>query len=434
MTLRGRFVAYLVAVHAAFAALAIVLLIRQPYWLFAVELAFVVSLATGVRIGQRMFAHLGIAAEGTRLLEERQLTSRFRPVGQPEVDELIAVYNRMVDNLRAERTRLQEQHNFLLQLVRVSPSGIVILDFDRRISNVNPAAERLLGAAATALIGHQLDELSSPLARALAALAPGTTELVRLGDASRVRCHHGTFLDRGFTRSFRIVEELTQEVRQFERSAYEKLIRVMSHEVGNSVTASNSLLQSCLAYAPQLDAASRADFEQAIGVAIGRTEKLNAFMHRFAEVFRLPPPIRRQVAVAPMLEEIVRLVSARPEARRIAWVWDVADRSLDASLDRAQMEQVFLNVLKNAIEAAGPGGTVTIRLHADRDRAVVVVEDSGPDLPPEALENLFTPFFSTKPDGQGIGLTLVREILAAHGFEHGLDRPPGGPTRFTVKL
>ena len=91
-----------------------------------------------------MYRQLGLAAEGLRLIRDEEFTSRFLPVGQPEIDELIGVYNRMVDHLRDERVRLAEQHQFLSQVLHVSPSGVVILDFDRRVSSLNPAAERLL--------------------------------------------------------------------------------------------------------------------------------------------------------------------------------------------------------------------------------------------------------------------------------------------------
>ena len=294
MTLRGRFVAYLVVLHSIFAALAVVLLRRYPFWLFAAEFGFVASVAVGVKIGRDLFRHLGFAAEGLRLIREQEFTSRFLEVGQPEIDDLIAVYNRMVDHLREERTRLREQHHFLGQILAVSPSGVVILDFEQRITDVNPAAERLLGRAAGDLVGKRLGELGSPLADALGALRPGATEVITLSSARRVKCHHGTFLDRGFARSFRAIEELTEELRQFERAAYEKLVRVMSHEVNNSLAAGNSLLHSCLNYGHELTDASRADFEQAIGIVIGRTEQLNSFMRRFADVFRLPPPSNRR--------------------------------------------------------------------------------------------------------------------------------------------
>jgi signal transduction histidine kinase len=99
------------------------------------------------------------------------------------------------------------------------------------------------------------------------------------------------------------------------------------------------------------------------------------------------------------------------------------------------MEQALLNVLQNAVDATGGRGTIAIRLRSrNGGRPTIVVEDSGPGIAPEAQANLFTPFFSTKPHGQGIGLTLVREVLSGHGFDYALEHRPGEPTRFTIVL
>jgi len=432
MTLRGRYVAYIAVVHLVFAALAVALVRSHALWLFAIELAFVVSLAIGIKIGRDLFRHLGFAAEGLRLIREQEFTSRFLEVGQPEVDELIAVYNRMVDNLREERTRLREQEHLLSQILAVSPSGVVILDFEQRVSDVNPAAERLLGRAGGSLRGLRLDALGSPLADALGSLPPGGADVIALGGTRRVKCHHGTFLDRGFARSFYSIEELTEELRQFERAAYEKLVRVMSHEVNNSLAAGNSLLHSCLNYGHELSAASRVDFEQAIGIVIQRTEQLNGFMRRFADVFRLPPPVKQPDEIVTLVENIVRLLSAREDTAGVTWRWDAEDRTLRVPIDRGQMEQALLNVLLNAVEAIDGAGTITIRLSAGPGRPKLMIEDTGPGMAQEAQTNLFTPFFSTKPQGQGIGLTLVQEVLSGHGFDYALERLPNDTTRFTI--
>jgi nitrogen fixation/metabolism regulation signal transduction histidine kinase len=434
VSLRARVFAYLIALHASFAGLGALLFWQRPLWLFPVEAIFVISLATGLALAHRVFRSLGLADEGARLIREHEFTSRLLAVGQPEIDTLIDVYNRMVDTLRAERTRLQEQHHFLSHILRVSPSGIVVLDFDHRIAAANPAAERLLTIPSAGLVGKPLAAIDSPLAARLATLPPGAADVVSLTGARRVRCHHGTFIDRGFTRSFLLVEELTEELRQFERAAYEKLIRVMSHEVNNTVAASNSLLHSSLTYAKELTDASRGDFEHAIGIVIERTEQLNSFMRRFADVFRLPPPHREPCVVMSVLEPIVRLLSASPAGAGITWRWDVSDPSLTASLDRAQFEQAMLNVVKNATEAVAPAGTITVRLHRRDEGVALAIEDSGPGLSAEVRDNLFTPFFSTKPHGQGIGLTLVQEVLVGHGFDYSLESEPGGPTRFTVTM
>jgi signal transduction histidine kinase len=417
-----------------FAGLGAYLFVASPFWLIAVEALFLVSLAVGVRMTRELYRQLGVAAEGLRLIRDEEFTSRFLPVGQPEIDELIGVYNRMVDHLRDERVRLAEQHQFLSQVLHVSPSGVIIMDFDQHVSSLNPAAERLLDRPAAAVVGRRIEALGSPLAIALAALDPGQARVVGLLGARRVKCHHGTFLDRGFRRSFLLMEELTEELRQYERAAYEKLIRVMSHEVNNTVAASNSLLHSSLTYAGQIAPPHRHDFEQAIAIVIERTEQLNTFMRRFADVFRLPPPLLQQCDVVAMLERLVRLLGAAPEAAGVTWRWEIDQPEIQVTADRGQIEQALLNILKNALDATEGSGTISIRVEAGAGRPTLAIDDTGPGMTPEAQSNLFTPFFSTKPHGQGIGLTLVQEILSAHGFAYSLERTPHGTTRFTIVL
>ena len=438
MSLRWRVLLYLVALHGVFAGLAVYLLLQNRLWLFAIEAAILLSFLAGASLTRAFLRQFSLAAEGSRLIREHEFTSRFREIGQPEVDALIRVYNQMVDHLRDERTRVQEQHYFLSRILQVSPLAIVTLDFDDRVALVNPSAERLLAQPADALIGHRLTEVATPLAETFATLESGESRVVSVQGARRVKCHRGNFLDRGFPRTFVLMEELTEELRQFEKAAYEKLIRVMSHEVNNTIGASNSLLHSCLTYARELMPESRKDFEDAIGIVIGRTEQLNRFMRSFADVVRLPAPVRQQEDLEPLLARIARLMEAESERRDIRWTWDVQDHGASAvpalrvNVDRGQMEQAFVNIFKNALEAIGRDGTITVRLLRRDHRVTAIVEDTGPGIAPEARANLFTPFFSTKEAGQGIGLTLVQEILTQHQCEYALEGPPGGPTQFTV--
>ena len=242
----------------------------------------------------------------------------------------------------------------------------------------------------------------------------------------------GGFVDRGFPRAFFVLEELTGELRQAERAAYEKLIRVMSHEVNNTVASSTSLLQSSLTYARELSPENRTDFETALGVVIARTAQLNTFMKGFADVFRLPAPARQPCELVAILERVVALISARPDAGGIAWRWELDAPAIRVSADPAQLEQAILNVVKNAVEAVDGTGDGHDPRHVEDDPPTLVVEDSGAGLTAEAQANLFTPFFSTKPGGQGIGLTLVGEILAGHGFDYALERTARGTTAFRI--
>jgi two-component system, NtrC family, nitrogen regulation sensor histidine kinase NtrY len=130
----------------------------------------------------------------------------------------------------------------------------------------------------------------------------------------------------------------------------------------------------------------------------------------------------------------VRLLSAGADAAAITWRWELDQPSVNVEIDRGQMEQALLNIVKNAIEAVGGEGTITVRLTSSTARTTLTIEDTGPGMTPEAQSNLFTPFFSTKPHGQGIGLTLVQEILAGHGFHYALERTPERTTRFTIVM
>jgi signal transduction histidine kinase len=437
VSLSRRLVAYLVVLHLLFAVVASLVLRHQRIWLLAVEAVFALSLFGGFALVRSVRRDLAPLEEASRLLAESEFTTRFREVGQPEVDRLIGVYNRMADQLREERTKNQEQQSLLARILAVSPSGVVLLDFERRVSFANPAAGRLLlgassDASAAGLEGRRLEQIGSPLAVALAALPPGETTVVPLAGARRVRGRRGTFLDRGFPRSFLLVEELTEELRQSEKAAYEKLVRMMSHEVGNTVGAGRSLLESCLSYVGRLPVAEQATFAEALGVVITRLEQLHEFTSGFAEVVRLPPPRVAPCDLGVLVRAVATLLRPAAEACGVELSLDADERTPRVEADRTQLEQALVNVGKNALEAAGGGGRVALRVRPLGQRACLEVEDSGPGIPADVAAQLFTPFFTTKQHGQGLGLTLVQEILRQHRCEFALEGPSGGPTRFTI--
>ncbi|MBT4612332.1 MAG: PAS domain-containing protein [Gemmatimonadetes bacterium] len=430
MSLRTKFIVYLVVLHAAFAAVTWHWLQGERGWLLLVEAFYVLSMGVGIALIRRFWIPLDLIRTGAELIAERDFTSRFLEVGQPEMDQLVRVYNRMIDQLREERLRLQEQHFFMDKILASAPSGIVTLDFDGRIALANPSAERLLGAASDVLVGKPLTEITSLIAGALAAIDPGQSQVLPLRGQRRVRCHRGQFIDRGFTRDFYLMEELTDELRQSEKAAYEKVIRLLSHEVNNSVGAVNSLLNSCLVYADQLKSEDREDYVTAMRVAINRTADLNAFMAGFADVIRLPDPQLQQVDLHVLLEEIQLLMSAQGSSE-IDWVWDVVDAPDLISMDKNQMEQVLVNIFKNALEAIGEVGRIAIRIDRAGEDPRLVIEDTGCGIDTIVQQQLFTPFFSTKAQGQGLGLTMVSEILTRHGFEFSLESQDGA-TQFEI--
>ncbi|HYE72177.1 MAG TPA: ATP-binding protein, partial [Blastocatellia bacterium] len=271
-----------------------------------------------------------------------------------------------------------------------------------------------------------------PFATALQEIEVGESRVLPLIAGRRVKCQKAQFLDRGFARHFILIEELTEELRQSEKAAYERLIRLMSHEVNNSVGAASSLLHSCLHYAAQMNGEDRDDYENALRVVISRTDQLNSLMRSFADVARLPQPRFELCDVQVLLEDVAVLLRAESERRNVVWEWKIETKLDPIKMDRAQMEQVFVNICKNALEAIGEDGTITIHIGKQNNRPFVMIEDSGGALTPEVHEHLFTPFFTTKANGQGIGLTLVREILNNHRFDFTLEGQVDESTQFVI--
>jgi len=433
VTLRAKLIVYLVAAHALFAAIALATLRDRPVWLLAAEAALFLSAATGVSLVRAFILPMRLVRAGTRLMEDGDFTAHFRTTGHAEIDAMIAVYNRMIDALREERARGREQEGFVKKLIAASPSGVLTLDHDRRVSLINTAADRFLEAPAGFVLGRLLETVELPLARALAQLPPGGSDVVTLHGRRRFKCVRATFYDQGHPRTFFVVEDLTAELYETEKAAYGKLIRMTTHEVNNSVAAVRSLLESMATYASQLTSEDQADFRKGIEVSVTRLDHLNAFMRGFADVVRIPAPELRPCVLKELVDDLLVLMGPQLAARRIETRWsEVADAG-PSLLDRNQIEQVLVNVVKNAMEAIGTDGRITSALRSERGHLTLEITDSGPGLPDAARGRLFTPFFSTKRDGRGLGLTVVREILVQHHFEFDLDNAEEGGARFRLR-
>ena len=428
MPLRLRLLVYLGLIHIGAAVLAVVCLPSQPLVLLIVEAGLVLSVLVGAHLLGRALVPMELVRTGAELIGEADFTTRIHATGVPETDALASVYNRMIDRLREERLRNEEQNLFLDRVLAASPAAVITLDFEGRIAQANPAAEKILGPK---IVGRFPREIGGPVAQAMDALAVDGTHIVASG-GRRFKASRAEFYDRGHPRAVFIVEELTDELRASERAAYEKLIRMVTHEVHNSVGAVGSLLDSLRHYTPQLASDDRADFTGAVTVADTRLQHLRAFIGGFAEVIRLPHPDLRPVALAPLVDDLRTLMKPQMESRGIVCDWERRDDVPDVTADKNQIEQVLVNVLKNAMEAAGEGGRIGVRLWRENGTTLLAVRDTGPGIAAEARDRLFTPFFSTKRDGLGLGLTLVAEVLAQHRCTFDLRDAEGGGAEFRV--
>ncbi len=432
MTNRSLFIAYLTLIHLVFAGVCGYLLRDERLWLLAIEAFFFLSLFASLHLLKKIYEPIELVRNGAEFIRESDFNVQLRPTGKKELDAIIEVYNQMMNALREERLSLTEKNFLLEKIMTVSPSAIVILDFEGRISLLNPSAERLFGSQAKNIVGKKMEEMGLPIADELSRIATGESRVFNASANRRFKGAKSSFIDRGFSRSFFIIEELTEELRRSEKEAYEKVIRLLSHEVNNSGGAVRSLLQSCLNYASQLNERDRVDYEHALAVAISRTESLTRFMQSYAQLIKLPKPQKQLTDVEQLLRNATTLFQAEAEQRRIKIEWNREAEIEPIPLDKAQIEQVFINIIKNAIEAIGENGKIIIHFKRDGLKPVVVIEDTGGGISEEAKRNLFMPFFSTKENGQGLGLTLVQEILTNHGLEFSLATSERRTTEFKI--
>ena len=434
MSLRLKLLLFLLPLYAVLLTLAAQARTTSPALFITCEVVLLGSLVLAWQLYRGFMQPIQLIEAGTAALQAQDFNLKFTPVGQPELDQLIAVYNHMLDALRQERVSQHEQSVLLERLINASPAGILLLDFDGRISSANAAAARALGQPAGALAGQPAAALPAPWGDALAALAAGQPQAVRLPGGQTYRAAAAHFLDRGFQRKFVVLEELTQEIRAQEKQTYEQLIRLVAHEVNNSIGAVNSLLGSFQAYTPQLAPADQADYAQGLAVSITRNTQLADFVAGYARLVRLPPPAPHPTDLHALLRGLGQLLAAQSAAQGVAWHWQLAtDTPLLVPADSQQLTQALLNVAKNALEAIGPaGGHVWVSTTAQPP--TLSIANDGAPLSPAVSQQLFTPFFSTKAGGQGIGLTLVRDILLAHGFAFRLETEASGRTVFSVQL
>ena len=371
---------------------------------------------------------LNTISNGMDLLKEQDFSSRLSLVGQYDVDKIVQIFNRMMDQLKNERLRIREQNQFLDLLFHVSPMGILILDLDGKVSSMNPASERFLGVSFEQMKGKALSELHWELAAELQTLAVDETKTVRLSDSCIYKCSCLSFLDRGFRHSFYLIEPLTEEVMQAEKKAYEKVIRMIAHEVNNTTAGITSTLDTLEATFSEMQ--DTEDICEVLRVSIERCYSMSHFITKFADVVRIPEPQAKTQPLNAVVFSCKRFMETICLNRNIRIVMELDSVSPIVNLDNSLFEQVLVNIIKNASEAIGHDGEIYIR--TSRNPVCLEIADTGKGIDKETETKLFSPFFSTKRGGQGIGLIFIREFLQKHNCSFSLRTYADGLTRFRI--
>lgn len=211
---------------------------------------------------------------------------------------------------------------------------------------------------------------------------------------------------------------------------YGKVIRLMAHEVNNTVGPVNSFVQSALATGELWQNHQFNTLKDALQVAMERNQNLNHFMRNFADLVKLPMPKKNPTDLMKLINSVANLMHIKAGEKHIVSNFKLPPAACIIQADEQLLEQALINIVKNSIDAIEGEGSILFDLNPIEK--TLTITDTGKGIRDEDNANLFSPFFSTKKDGQGIGLTLVREILLSHGFQFSLNGPPGGPTVFRI--
>lgn len=418
MTLKAKYILFIVILHLIFLGLSYLILAHHKIIFIISEVLVIASVFISIALYKQLIQPLIHLRNGINAIKDQDFSVKFLPTGKREMDELIAVYNQMMDALRAERTRQEEQHFFLEKLIRTSPTGIVILDYHHQIQQINPKATEILGTKPEGLL------------RQIEPLKPGASKTLRIGSIGTYKVQKAHFIDRGFARMFVMIEEVTAEIFEAEKNAYGKVIRMMAHEVNNTVGPVNSIINMALASNDLWISNERSALRNAMQVALARNQNLNLFMRNFADLVKLSPVNKLQVDLVALVHSVSDFMEVKAKQQDIRFNFDMPVGPFYIQADLQQMEQALINIVKNAIEAIEEKGNVQFSLDTRLKR--MTISDNGKGISAELSDQLFSPFFSTKKDGQGIGLTLVREILLNHGFEFSLKTTKPGQTDFVI--
>jgi nitrogen fixation/metabolism regulation signal transduction histidine kinase len=384
----------------------------------------IVWLVLAVALHEQTVRPLQTLANVVAALREEDYSFRARgAISDDALGELSLEVNALADLLADQRIRAIEATALLRRVVEEIDAPLFAFDPDRVLRLVNPAGEKLLQQAAVRLLGRTADEIG--LADCLKAPNEALVALPANSSSARWLVRQSKFREKGVPHTLVVLSDVGRALREEERNAWQRLIRVLGHELNNSLAPIKSIagsLSSRLAET-ELNPDQRRDFARGLAIIEDRTASLNRFLQAYRQLAQMPPPTAKKVALRPIVERVAFL-----ETRLAVAISHGPDAAL--VVDPDQIEQMLINLVRNAVEAAlelssdtrpsdfGTGAKasrprVTIGWKVDDHSIVLTIDDNGPGLLNPS--NAFVPFYTTKPTGSGIGLALSRQIAEAHG-------------------
>ncbi len=437
-SLQGRFIFLLAVIVTACVALTVALTLYWQAWPLVLPVVMLVAMLAVIAVVKTFFAPINETLQalrsGVASFKDHDYSVTIASKRDDELGQLVEVYNELARTLRAERFGLFQRELLLDTVIQSSAVAVLITNPGGAIVYSNREASDLLkpvgkqaGGVHKTLEGENLLQISALRSAALAeALAAGKDGLFSLTEQEEPEVFHLTC--RRFTLNARLhdlflLKKLTREIARKEVETWKKLIRVITHEMNNSLAPITSLMVSA-----QKISASGSGSEKLgeIYASIGsRASHLQSFIEQYARFARLPKPRLQTVAWGDFIQSLDRLVDFRLAG-------DLPGEP--AVFDPVQMEQVLINLLKNAAESGSPAADICLRVLQNPREVLVAVEDRGSGMNTEQMQLALLPFYSTKRSGTGLGLPLCREIIEAHGGTFNLFKREGGGMAATCKL
>ena len=353
-------------------------------------------------------------------LHEGDFSIRARGANRDDaLGEVLREVNALGETLRQQRLGALEATALLRKVMEEIDVAVFAFDGGNHLRLVNRAGERVLNQPALRLLGRTAEELG--LSECLEGATPRIVQIAFPGKAGRWEIHRGSFREGGLPHQLLVISDLSRALREEERQAWQRLIRVLGHELNNSLAPIKSVAENLAGLLNRDDRAPdwEEDMHSGLAIIAARTEGLNRFMNAYARLARLPPPRLQPVEVSTWIKRVAGLEPRIP-------VQVLAGPDVKIEADPDQLEQLLINLVRNAVDAAlETGGGVRVCWKKNGSYLEVLVRDEGPGIPNPT--NLFVPFFTTKQGGSGIGLVLSRQIAEAHGGTLSLENCSNGP-------
>jgi two-component system, NtrC family, nitrogen regulation sensor histidine kinase NtrY len=350
-------------------------------------------------------------------LREGDFSIRARGANRDDVlGEVLREVNALGETLRQQRLGALEATALLRKVMEEIDVAVFAFDGSGKLRLVNRAGERLLNVPVDKLLGRTAHELG--LSDCLRGETPRIAQIAFPGKSGRWEIHRGGFREGGLPHQLLVITDLSRALREEERQAWQRLIRVLGHELNNSLAPIKSVAENLGSMLGRKERAPdwQEDMRSGLNIIAARTDGLARFMSAYARLAKLPPPVLQPVDVGIWIRRVAGLERRLP-------VQLEPGPEIEIQADPDQLEQLLINLLRNAVDAAlETSGGVHLGWERENGFLEVWVQDDGPGIPNSA--NLFVPFFTTKPGGSGIGLVLSRQIAEAHGGSLNLENRP----------